>query len=75
MYLRKATLDSGKLDLGLISARSNGFEPKGRFLHIRTQGDNLCSMFHSVCLSIHAKPCRLSHREESSVLLTIYVVM
>ena len=73
MYLGKATLDSEKLDLGLVSAGSNGFEPKGRFLQIRTQGDNLCSMFHSVCFLFHAKRCRLSHREESSVSLTIYV--
>ena len=34
---------------------------------------NLWSMFHSVCCLFHAKRCRLSHREESSVLLTIYV--
>ena len=56
MYPRKATLDSGKLDLGLILARSNGFEPKGRFLHIRTQGDNMCSMFHSVCFLFMRNP-------------------
>ena len=73
MYLGKATLHSEKLDLGLVSAGSNGFEPKGRYLQIRTQGDNLWSMFHSVCCLFQAKPCRLSHREESSVSLTIYV--
>ena len=50
----------------------NGFELKGRFLQVRTKGDNLCSMFYSVCCLFHAKPCRLSHCEESSVLLTIY---
>ena len=42
-------------------------------MQIRTQGDNLWSMFHSVCCLFQAKPCRLSHREESSVSLTIYV--
>ena len=65
--------NSRKLDLGLVSAGSNGFEPKGRFSQIRTQGDNLWSMFHSVCCLFHAKRCPLSHREESSVSLTIYV--
>ena len=73
MYLGKATLDSEKLDLGLVSAGSNSCEAKGGFLQIRTQGGNLCSMFHSVCFLFHAKHCRLSHREESSVSLTIYV--
>ena len=34
---------------------------------------NLWSMFHSVCCLFHAKRCRLSHREESSVSLTIFV--
>ena len=69
--LEKQLSTQEKLDLGLILACSNGFEPKGRFLQIRTQGDNLCSMFHSVCCLFHAKPCRLSDREESSVFLTI----
>ena len=46
---------------------------KAGFLQIRTQGDNLWSMFHSVCFLFHAKHCRLSHGEESSVSLTIYV--
>ena len=59
--------------LSLVSAGSNGCEPKGRFLQLRTQCDNLWSMFHSVCCPFHAKRCRLSHREESSVSLTIYV--
>ena len=31
----KATLDSGKLDLGLVSGGSNGIEDIGRFLQIR----------------------------------------
>ena len=73
MYLGKATLDSVKLDLGLVSVGSNGFEPKGRFLQIRTPGDNLCSMFHSVCYPFHI-PCEILSfigREDGSVLLTI----
>ena len=41
--LGKTTLDSGKLDLGLVSAGSNGIEP------LFIQGNNLCTMFHSVC--------------------------
>ena len=74
LHLGKATLYSGKMDLGLVSAGSNGLEPNGWFLQIRTKykGDNLCCMFHSVCCVLHAKLCRLSRREESSVLLTIY---
>ena len=35
LYLGKATLDSGKLDPGLVSAGSNGFERKGGSLKIR----------------------------------------
>ena len=38
--------------LGLVSAGSNGFEPKGWFLHIRR-----CTLFHSVFRLFHAKPC------------------
>ena len=73
MYLGKATLVSGKLDLGPVSAGSNGFEPKGRFLQIDTKVIICVVCF--IQFVVPAKPCRFSDREKSSVLLTISVVM
>ena len=76
MYLGKATLVSGKLDLGLVSAGSNGFEPKGRFLQIDTKVIiSIICVVRFIQFVVPAKPCRFSHREKSSVLLTISVVM
>ena len=73
MYLGKATLVSGKVDLGLVSAGSNGFEPKGRFLQI-----DIKVIIFVVCFIqfvVPSKPCRFLDSEKSSVLLTILVVM
>ena len=61
-YVAKASVKDvaiGKLDLGLVSAGSNGIEPKASLC-----GDNLGSMFHSVGCLFHAKSCCLSDREK-----------
>ena len=73
MYLGKATLVSGKVDLGLVSAGSNGFEPKGRFLQIDTKVIIFVVCF--IQFVVPAKPYRFSDSGKSSVLLTISVVM
>ena len=63
LTLEKATLDSGKLDLGLVSADSTGVEPEA----------SLCT--NKVSFSLLSIPCEIlsfigSNREKSSVLLT-----
>ena len=61
--------DSGKLDLGLVSA--------GSWLCTihRQEGDNLSITFQTVCSLFHVKSCRLLDCEKSSILLTIHVVI
>ena len=65
--LEKATLDSGKLDLGLVSAGSNGFGPWASLWW----ADNvtICTLrfVQFVVYSMHAKSCRLSDRTAKKV--------
>ena len=50
--LEKAFLDSEKLDLGLVSASSNGIEPYTSFLC--RQGDKLCTMFNFIQFVVYS---------------------
>ena len=51
--LEKAFLDSGKLDLGLVSASSNGIEPYiGQSLC--RQGDKLCTVFNFIQFVVYS---------------------
>ena len=50
--LEKAFLDSEKLDLGLVSASSNGIEPQTSFLC--RQGDKLCTMFNFIQFVVYS---------------------
>ena len=61
---KKATLDSRKLDIGLLSPGSNGTEFADKTVMI-------CVLFHSVCCLFLVKSGRLLDRKKSSVLLTI----
>ena len=67
--LADCTLEKKLSTLGLVSAGSNGIAPLAGFCG--QEGDNLCTMFHSVCCLFHAQSCCLSDGEKSSVLLTI----